>query len=335
MSKKDYYELLGVKKDVTEEKLKKAYKKLAMKHHPDRNVGDVKAEETFKEINKAYEVLSDPEKRAMYDQYGHDGLEQHGRGGHHGFHDHFEHFAHQMHEAQNRGSDIQHVLNITLEEAVQGITKTIEVSIDAICVVCHGTGAEPGAIPTKCPTCQGRGAMILNHMGFQIQQVCPHCGGKGHVITSHCKNCHGNGVNRKNIKTEVEIPAGVDSGAAIRYAGKGNCSRTGASSGNLFVVIQIVPHKIFRREGNDIHVESKISFVTAALGGEIEIPTLNGHAKIKIPEETQTGKQLRLRDKGIKGINSLNHGDLYCHVIVETPINLTSRQKEILQEFDK
>lgn len=337
MSKKDYYEVLGIKKDATDDKIKKAYRKLAMKHHPDRNDGDPKSEEAFKEINKAYEILSDADKRSAYDQHGHAAFEHGGHQHHqqHGFHgfDPFGGFGQQ--ETNNRGADLRHDVELTLEEAAHGVEMKIEVPMMVECVVCHGSRSEPGTSPTTCPTCNGHGQVTRQHMHFLIQQTCPACNGIGKMITSPCKNCHGNGRNRKNKSINVKIPAGVDMGNNIRMAGSGESGTDGGPSGDLYIVIHIKPHSKFRRDGDDLHCEVPISFLTAAIGGEIEVPAIDGTARIKIPAETQTGKQFRLRGKGIKNVHSSGHGDLHCHVKIETPRNLTDRQKEILQEFDK
>ncbi len=347
MSKKDYYEVLGVNRDASEEDLKKAYRKLAMKYHPDRNPDNPKAEEHFKEAKEAYETLSDSQKRAAYDQYGHAAFEAGGGGGGFGgfggagaagfdFSDIFGDIFGGGRGRSNvhRGADLRYNLEITLEEAARGTETQIRVPTMAECDTCHGSGAKPGSSPTTCTTCGGHGQVRMQQGFFSIQQTCPRCHGSGKTISSPCPSCHGAGRLKQHKTLSVKIPAGVDNDDRIRLTGEGEAGVNGGPAGDLYVAIQITPHQVFQREHSDLHCEMPISFVTAALGGEIEIPTLDGSARIKIPAETQSGKVFRLRGKGIKSLRSANYGDLHCHVVVETPVNLTDRQKELLREFE-
>ncbi len=348
MSKKDYYEVLGVNRDASDDEIKKAYRKLAMKHHPDRNPDNPKAEEHFKEAKEAYETLSDGQKRAAYDQYGHAAFEAGGMGGGgpfgaggaaggFDFSDIFgDIFGGGRGQRSNvhRGADLRYNLEITLEQAARGTETQIRVPTMAECETCHGSGAKPGTTPTTCSTCGGHGQVRMQQGFFSIQQTCPRCHGSGKQIASPCGTCHGAGRVKQHKTLAVKIPAGVDNDDRIRLSGEGEHGTNGGPSGDLYVVIHIKPHAVFQRDHNDLHCEMPISFATAALGGEIEIPTLDGKALIKIPPETQSGKQFRLRGKGIKGVRSSTHGDLHCHVIVETPVNLTDRQKELLREFE-
>jgi len=351
MSKKDYYEILGVNKDASEDELKKAYRKLAMKHHPDRNPDNPNAEEHFKEAKEAYEVLTDPQKRAAYDQYGHAGIDPsaHGFGagasakGFEGFADAFGDIFGDIFGGGGgrsrsnvyRGADLRYNLEISLEEAARGTETKIRIPAMAACDTCHGSGAKPGTQPTTCTTCGGHGQVRMQQGFFSIQQTCPNCHGSGKMVQNPCPDCHGAGRIKQHKTLAVKIPAGVDEGDRIRLSGEGEAGVNGGPPGDLYVVIQIKPHAVFQRDHNDLHCEMPISFTIAALGGEIEIPTLDGHAKIKIPEETQTGKVFRLRGKGIKGVRSNSHGDLMCHVVVETPVKLTDRQRELLRELEQ
>ena len=351
MAKKDYYEVLGVNRDASEDELKKAYRKLAMKWHPDRNPDNPKAEEHFKEAKEAYEVLTDAQKRAAYDQFGHAGVDPSAGGaagagaGFGGFADAFGDIFGDIFVGAGggggrgrstvyRGADLRYNLEISLEDAARGTETRIRIPAMEECETCKGSGAKPGTQPTSCTTCGGHGQVRMQQGFFSIQQTCPRCHGTGKMVASPCGTCSGNGRIKKQKTLAVKIPAGVDEGDRIRLSGEGEAGVNGGPSGDLYVVIQIKQHGVFTRDHNDLHCEMPISFTTAALGGEIEIPTLDGYAKIKIPAETQSGKVFRLRGKGIKGVRSTAHGDLLCHVIVETPVSLTSRQKELLQEFE-
>ena len=349
MAKKDYYEVLGVNRDASDEEIKKAYRKLAMKHHPDRNPDNPKSEEHFKEAKEAYETLSDTQKRAAYDQHGHAAFEAGGMGGNPfgaagagaGF-DFSDIFGDIFGGGRGgggrsnvqRGADLRYNLEITLEQAARGTETQIRIPTLTECATCHGSGAKPGTSPVTCTTCAGQGQVRMQQGFFSIQQTCPRCHGKGKMITSPCKDCNGNGRIKQHKTLSVKIPAGVDNDDRIRLSGEGEHGTNGGPPGDLYVVIQTKPHAVFQRDHNDLHCEMPISFSTAALGGSIEIPTLDGVATIKIPAETQSGKIFRLRGKGIKGVRSSTHGDLHCHVAVETPVNLTDRQKELLREFE-
>ena len=352
MSKKDYYEVLGINRDASEDEIKKAYRKLAMKHHPDRNPDNPKAEEHFKEAKEAYETLSDGQKRAAYDQYGHAAFEAGGMGGGSPFgagagaqgFDFSDIFGDIFGGGRGgggggrsnvqRGADLRYNLEITLEQAARGTETQIRVPTMEECDTCHGSGAKPGTTPTTCTTCGGHGQVRMQQGFFSIQQTCPRCHGNGKMISSPCKSCSGSGRIKQHKTLAVKIPPGVDNDDRIRLSGEGEHGINGGPSGDLYVVIHVKAHAVFQRDHNDLHCEMPISFSTAALGGEIEIPTLDGKAHIKIPAETQSGKVFRLRGKGIKGVRSSTHGDLHCHVIVETPVNLTDRQRELLREFE-
>ena len=345
MAKRDYYEVLGVSKGASDEAIKKAFKKLAMKHHPDRNQGDKVAEENFKEAKEAYVVLSDPHKRAAYDQYGHAGVDPSlggaGAGNFRDFADAFSDIFGDMFGGGRggrsnvyRGADLRYNLEISLEEAARGTETKIRVPVLSACEHCHGSGAKPGSEPATCPTCGGHGQVRMQQGFFSIQQTCPRCHGSGRVITDPCSHCHGEGRIKKHKTLSVRIPSGVDDGDRIRLSGEGEAGINGGPPGDLYVQIHLKAHQVFQRDHDDLHCELPISFATAALGGEISIPTLEGHAVIKIPAETQSGKVFRLRGKGIKGVRSNHPGDLHAHVVVETPVNLTERQKELLREFE-
>lgn len=344
MSKRDYYDVLGISRDAGESEIKKAYRKLAMKYHPDRNAGDGKAEERFKEAKEAYEILSDSNKRAAYDQYGHAGVDASGVGaGAQGFGDAFSDIFSDIFSTRGggggrsnvyRGADLRYNLEITLEQAARGAETKIRIPTMVACDTCHGTGAEPGTSPVTCTTCGGHGQVRMQQGFFSIQQTCPKCHGSGKIISTPCSSCYGVGRIKQHKTLAVKIPVGVDEGDRIRIAGEGEAGINGGPPGDLYVVIHVSSHPVFQRDGNDLHCEIPISFATAALGGEIEVPTLEGHARIKISPETQTGKIFRLRGKGIKGVRSHAPGDLLCHVAVETPVKLTSRQKELLQELE-
>jgi molecular chaperone DnaJ len=351
MAKKDYYEVLGINRDASEEEIKKAYRKLAMKYHPDRNPDNPKAEEYFKEAKEAYEILSDPQKRAAYDQFGHAGVDpQAGMGGFGpagagmgGFADAFSDLFSDIfgggrsgsRGGMYRGADLRYNLEISLEEAARGTETRIRIPTMEQCEACGGSGAKKGTAPSTCPTCHGHGQVRIQQGFFSIQQTCPKCHGSGRFVASPCPTCHGAGRVKRHKTLSVKIPAGVDEGDRIRLSGEGELGMGGGPPGDLYVQIHIKPHAVFQRDHDDLHCEMPISFTVAALGGEIEIPTLDGMAKIRIPPETQSGKVFRLRGKGIKGVRSHSHGDLLCHVVVETPVNLTERQKELLREFEE
>ncbi len=353
MAKKDFYEVLGVNRDASDDEIKKAYRKLAMKFHPDRNPDNPKAEEQFKEAKEAYEILSDANKRAAYDQYGHAGVDPQAggfgggfSGGGGGFGDAFADIFGDIFGGRAggggggrsniyRGADLRYNLEISLEQAAKGTETKIRIPTMEVCDTCSGSGAKSGTQPKTCPTCQGSGQVRLQQGFFSIQQTCPKCHGTGRIIPDPCGTCHGAGRVKQHKTLSVKIPAGVDEGDRIRLAGEGEHGVNGGPPGDLYVQIHLKAHSVFQRDHNDLHCEMPISFTTAALGGEIEIPTLDGAAKIKIPAETQSGKVFRLRGKGIKGVRSHVHGDLLCHVVVETPVNLTERQKELLRELEE
>lgn len=342
MRKRDYYEVLGVNRDVDENAIKKAYRRLAMKYHPDRNAGDVKSEEMFKEAKEAYEILTDANKRAAYDQFGHAGVDASasGGGGGQGFSDAFSDIFGDIFGGRggrsnmHRGADLRYNLEISLEQAAHGSETKIRIPTMEKCETCHGDGAKPGTSPKTCPTCNGHGQVRMQQGFFSIQQTCPKCQGKGKIITSPCITCRGSGLIKQHKTLNVKIPVGVDDGDRIRISGEGEAGMNGGPPGDLYVVVHLSAHSVFRREGDHLHCEIPISFSVAALGGEIEVPTLEGHARIKVPAETQTGKIFRLRNKGIKGVRSHDKGDLLCHVIIETPVKLTARQKELLEELE-
>jgi molecular chaperone DnaJ len=351
-TKRDYYEILGVPKNASEEEIKKAYRKLAMKHHPDRNEGDKNAEGKFKEAKEAYEMLSDAEKRSAYDQFGHAGVDPNMRGGGPGaegfggfaeaFGDIFGDIFGQGGRAGGRsgrqvyrGSDLSYAMEVTLEEAANGKEAQIRIPTWESCDTCHGSGAKPGTQAKTCSTCNGQGIVQMRQGFFSVQQTCPHCRGTGKIIPDPCTSCHGQGRVKKQKTLEVKIPAGIDDGMRIRSAGNGEPGANGGPPGDLFIEIRLKKHEIFQRDGDDLHCVVPISFAQAALGGEIEVPTLQGKAAIDIPEGTQAGKQFRLRGKGIKGVRSSYPGDLYCHVAVETPVKLTEHQRKLLKELDE
>jgi molecular chaperone DnaJ len=350
MAKRDYYTVLGLNRDASEDEIKKAYRKLAMKHHPDRNP-EKGAEESFKEAKEAYEILSDAKKRAAYDQFGHAGVDAsagfgaagaRGAEGFGGFADAFGDIFGEIFGQQRgargdgvyRGADLRYNLDLSLEDAARGSDVKIRIPAMEECETCHGSGAKPGTQPKTCPACHGRGEVRVSQGFFSIQQTCPQCRGTGKIIPEPCATCSGAGRVKKHKTLSVKIPAGVDQDDRIRLTGEGEAGVNGGPSGNLYVVVNLKPHPVFQRDGADLHCEMPISFTTAALGGEIEIPTLDGHAKIKIPTETQTGQVFRLKNKGIRPVRGSVIGDLYCHVALETPVKLTSRQKELLREFE-
>jgi molecular chaperone DnaJ len=347
MAKRDYYEILGINRDASEDEIKKAYRKLAMKFHPDRNPDNPKAEEQFKEAKSAYEILSDVKKRAAYDQFGHAGVDQQAGGmggaGMGGFGDAFSDIFGDIFGGGRggggrsnvyRGADLRYNLEISLEDAARGSETRIRIPTMEECEPCKGSGAKKGTEPKTCPTCGGHGQVRMQQGFFSIQQTCPKCHGTGRFIAEPCTTCHGAGRVKQHKTLSVKIPSGIDEGDRIRLSGEGEHGVNGGPPGDLYVQIHLKPHAVFQRDHDDLHCEMPVSFAAAALGGEIEIPTLDGVARLKIPAETQTGKVFRLRGKGIKGVRSIGHGDLLCHVVVETPIRLTDRQKELLLEFE-
>jgi len=343
MAKRDYYEVLGVNRDASEEDLKKSYRRLAMKWHPDRNPDNPKAEEHFKEAKEAYEVLSEPQKRAAYDQFGHAGVDQSamGAGGPAGgFGDIFSDIFGDIFGARGgrstvfRGADLRYNLEITLEQAARGFETKIRIPAMSTCETCKGAGARPGTHPATCPSCRGAGQVRVSQGPFSIAQTCPRCHGSGSVIPHPCATCSGSGRVKLQKTLSVKIPAGVDEGDRVRLSGEGEPGVNGGPPGDLYVQVHIKPHPVFTRDHDDLHCEMPISITSAALGGELEIPTLDGSAKIRIPAETQSGKTFRIKSKGIKGVRSQVPGDLFCHVVVETPVQLTSRQRELLREFE-
>ena len=351
MAKRDFYETLGVAKNASDEEIKKAYRKLAMKFHPDRNPDSKQAEDKFKEAKEAYEMLSDPQKREAYDRFGHAGVDPNmggaggagaGFGG--GFSDSFGDIFGDIFGGGGRqrggpqvyrGADLRYNLDITLEQAANGFDTTIRVPSWDECDTCHGSGAKPGTSATTCGTCGGHGQVRIQQGFFSIQQTCPKCHGSGKVIADPCSPCAGSGRVKRNKTLEVKIPAGIDDGMRIRSTGNGEPGMNGGPPGDLYVEIHIKQHAVFQRDGDDLHCEMPISFAKAALGGEIEVPTLSGKVSFSVPEGTQSGKTFRLRSKGVKGVRSGFPGDLFCHVVVETPIKLTDRQKDLLREFEQ
>ena len=352
MSQQDYYEALGVSRSAGADEIKKAYRKLAMKYHPDRNPGDAAAEEKFKEIQKAYDVLSDPQKKSAYDQFGHSAFEAGGgQGGFEGFggfggaqgFDFSDIFSQMFgggggRQPSYQGEDLQYGIEISLEEAAAGLKKQITVPSHEECGVCHGTGAKPGTSATTCRTCHGSGTVHVRQAIFQMQQTCPTCHGSGKEIKDPCLQCRGDGVVKSSKTIDISIPAGIDDGQRIRLTGEGEPGSHGAPAGDLYVHVRVRPHKVFHRDPEnptDLHCELPISFTVAALGGEVEVPTLTGKVKLNVPAGTQGGKRLRVKGKGVKSVRGSHIGDLYCHIVVETPVNLTDRQKELLEEFER
>ncbi len=344
MAQRDFYEVLGVSKNASEDDIKKAYRKLAMKYHPDRNSDDPSAEEKFKEVKEAYEVLSDAQKRQAYDQYGHAAVNGQGGfgAGANGFGDIFGDVFGDIFGQRSsgsggkrayRGDDIGYQLELTLEEAVFGTTARIVVPTLSECETCNGSGAKPGTHPASCQTCAGRGRVRVSQGFFAIEQTCPRCHGRGTIITDPCHSCHGQGKVKKDKTLEVKVPAGVDTDDRIRLAGEGQAGENGGPAGDLYVQIHVKKHRIFERDQQNLLCSVPISFTTAALGGELEVPTLDGRVSIRIPPETQTGKVFRVRGKGVKPVRGGAVGDLLCKIIVETPINLSKEQKELLRQF--
>jgi molecular chaperone DnaJ len=356
VSKRDYYEVLSVERTVTIEEIKKSYRKLAVKFHPDKNPGDKTAEEQFKELGEAYEILSDPQKRSLYDQHGHAAFDRRAGGGAArgagGFHDPFDIFREVFGGGggggifddlfgggradptqPQRGDDLRYDMEISFEEAAHGCEKEITVTKPERCDVCNGSGAETGSRVKNCPTCGGRGQVISSRGIFSIAQTCPTCQGAGRVIEKPCKGCHGSGRRDRPSKIKLKIPGGVDTGSRLRSMGNGEAGLRGGPSGDLYVILHVKAHEIFQRDGDDLLCEVPVHFVQAALGAEIEVPTLTGKAEIKIPAGTQPGTTFRLKGKGVKNVQGYGHGDLHVRVLVEVPTHLNSVQKAKLQEF--
>ncbi|USH03020.1 molecular chaperone DnaJ [Grimontia kaedaensis] len=349
MSNRDFYEVLGVSRDASERDIKKAYKRLAMKYHPDKNPGDETAAEKFKEVKLAYEILTDDQKRAAYDQYGHAAFEQGGMGGGGGFGggadfsdifgdvfgDIFGGGRRGGQARAQRGADLRYNMELSLEEAVRGVTKEIDVPTYVSCDPCGGSGAKPGSSPQTCGTCHGQGQVQMRQGFFAVQQTCPTCHGRGKIIKDPCDSCHGQGRVQKTKTLSVKIPAGVDTGDRIRLTGEGEAGEFGAPAGDLYVQVHVRDHHIFTRDGNNLYCEVPVSFTMAALGGEVEVPTLDGRVSLKVPTETQTGRMFRMRGKGVQSVRGGGLGDLICKLVVETPVNLSSKQKELLREFEE
>ena len=358
--KRDYYEVLGVSRDVSADELKKAYRKLAVKFHPDKNPGDKTSEDKFKEIGEAYDILSDDQKRAAYDRYGH-GAFANGGGGSSGggFHDPFDIFrdvfggggggggvfesffggggggggGRQRRDGPQRGADLRYGIEISLEDAAHGTEREIEYDRQAVCKTCTGSGSTSGSGKKSCRTCGGVGQVISSRGFFQIQQNCPDCQGSGEVISDPCKHCSGSGRTKERTKLRVKIPAGIEEGSRLRSGGNGDYGAKGGPAGDLYIVVQIKAHELFEREGDDLHCQMPLSFSTAALGGETTVPTLDGKANLKIPAGTQNGTTFRLRGKGIKTLGESHHGDLYVHVTIAVPTKLSAEQKAHLEAF--
>ncbi|MDO5057044.1 MAG: molecular chaperone DnaJ [Lautropia sp.] len=347
MAKRDYYSVLGVGKNASDDEIKKAFRKAAMKHHPDRNPGDKQAEEKFKEVNEAYDVLSDRSKRDAYDRFGHAGVDgmaggggAAGAGGFGGFAEAFGDIfgggargggANQAY----RGADLRYAMEVTLEQAANGYQTEIRIPSWENCGTCKGSGAKPGTKPQTCGTCHGQGQVRMQQGFFSVQQTCPTCHGSGKVVTDPCTACDGAGRIKRTKTLEVKVPAGIDDGMRIRSAGNGEPGLNGGPAGDLYVEIRLKEHPVFKRDGDDLHCDVPISMVTAALGGTIQVPTLGGSAEIELPEGVQPGKVFRLRGKGIKGLRSAQPGDLYAHISVEVPVRLTDKQKQMLRELEQ
>ena len=356
MAKRDYYEVLGISKGADADEIKKAYRKKAKELHPDRNADKPDAEAQFKEVNEAYDVLKDPEKKAAYDRYGHAAFEGgmgggggHPGGGFHGQGDFASAFSDIFddlfgmggrggaggRQRAARGADLRYNLRVTLEEAYKGLQKTINVPTSVACDACNGTGAEGGAEPTTCPTCSGMGKVRAQQGFFTIERTCPTCSGLGQTIKNPCKSCAGQGRVEKDRALSVNIPAGVETGTRIRLAGEGEAGMRGGPAGDLYIFIEVAPHKIFERDGTNLFCRVPVSMTAAALGGDIEVPTIDGgRSRVKIPAGSQSGRQMRLRGKGMPALRGGSAGDMFIELAVETPVNLTSRQKELLREFE-
>lgn len=360
MSKRDYYEVLEVQKGASADELKRAYRKLAMKYHPDRNHDDKEAEAKFKELNEAYDVLKDEQKKAAYDRFGHSAFEggMGGNGGHHGFSgsagaagfgDIFDEIfgdfmggRSQKHGGRNsqrsaaaRGSDLRYNLKITLEEAFNGVEKEISIPSSVKCESCSASGAKKGSKPKTCTTCGGVGQVRMQQGFFTLEQTCPDCGGQGKTISNPCDDCHGTGRVNKHCKIKVKVPAGVDDGMRIRLSGEGQAGMRGGSNGDLYIFVEVCSHELFSRQESSIYCKMPLPMTKAALGGSIEVPTIDGKkVKITIPEGTQSGHQFRLRGRGMSILKSQHRGDMYVEVTVETPVKLSKKQKELLKELD-
>ncbi|WP_418592331.1 molecular chaperone DnaJ [Ponticoccus sp. (in: a-proteobacteria)] len=355
MSKRDYYDVLGATKGASADELKKAYRKKAKELHPDRNADNPEAESQFKEVNEAYEVLKDADKKAAYDRYGHAAFEggmgggPRPGGGMHGnadfasaFSDVFDDLFGDFMGGQRggrqraaRGDDLRYNLRVTLEEAFNGIQKTINVPTSVQCGSCSGSGAEGGAEPVQCPTCSGMGKVRATQGFFTVERTCPTCSGLGQIIKNPCRTCSGSGRVQRDRALSVNIPAGVETGTRIRLGGEGEAGMRGGPPGDLYIFVEVTPHKIFEREGRELHCRVPVSMTVAALGGDIEVPTIDGgRSRVKIPSGSQSGRQMRLRGKGMPGLRQPGHGDMFIELAVETPVNLTSRQKELLKEFE-
>ncbi len=350
MAKTDYYELLGVGRDVDEKELKSAFRKMAMQYHPDRNPGDTAAEAKFKEINEAYEVLRDPQKRGAYDRFGHSAFENgHAAGagaagfGAGGFSDIFEDIFGEMmggrgrrSGGRERGADLRYNMEVSLEEAWQGKTAEIQVPTAMTCETCSGSGSKPGSQPKTCATCSGSGRVRAQQGFFSIERTCPNCQGRGEVISDPCADCHGQGRVTRERELSINIPAGIEDGVRIRLGGEGEAGARGGPPGDLYIFVTVKPHEFFQRDGADLFCRIPLSMTTAALGGQFEVATMDGtKSRVKVPEGTQTGKQFRLKGKGMPVLRSNNFGDLYIQVVTETPQKLTKRQRELLEEFDQ
>lgn len=346
MANKDLYQILGVNKNATAAELKKAYRRLAMKYHPDRNADDAQAQEKFKEAKMAYEILKDEQKRSTYDQFGFDAVSGQaaggGGGGFHGdvgdiFGDIFSDIfggGRSRRQGPQRGRDVQIEISVELEEAIKGVSKELNIPTMVSCSFCNGSGSKDGKTQT-CSTCGGIGQVRMQQGMFSVQQTCPECQGKGQIIKNPCEHCGGQGRRTENRKLNVKVPAGVDQGDRIRLSGKGEAGPQGGPAGDLYVDINVLPHKIFTREGDHLFCEMPIDFSTACLGGEIVVPTLSGEVRLKVPAETQSGKQFRLRGKGVQSVRSHSVGDLHCKIHVETPVNLSSEQKKLIRQLEK
>ncbi len=355
MAKRDYYEVLGVAKNASEAEIKKAFKRMAMKFHPDRNPDNKEAEGKFKEAKEAYDILSDAQKRAAYDQFGHAGVDPSagmggagaaGFGGGASFSDIFGDVFGDIFGGSRgggggggqrvyRGADLRYNLDLNLEEAVRGTSVNIRVPTQVVCEECGGSGARKGTSATTCATCGGHGQVRMQQGFFSLQQTCPRCHGSGKTISDPCNACHGQGRVQKHKTLSVKVPAGVDNGDRIRLSGEGEAGEAGGPAGDLYVHINVREHTIFTRDDNNLYCEVPISIATASLGGELDVPTLEGRVKLKIPAESQTGQMFRLRGKGVKSVRGGSVGDLMCRIVIETPVKLTKKQKELLQEFEK
>jgi molecular chaperone DnaJ len=346
--KKCYYEILRVSRDASVEVIKKSYRKLAMKYHPDRNPGDAEAEACFKEAAEAYEVLSDADKRGLYDRFGHEGLKSNGYSGPGSAEDIFSHMSDIFGDlfgfgggrrqrdpnSPIPGDDLRYDLEISFMEAVHGVEKEVEVTKRETCWTCEGTGARPGHRPQTCPSCGGRGQVIRSQGFFQVSSTCPQCHGSGQVISEPCQDCNGAGLVNRTKKVNLRIPAGVDTGSRMRLSGEGEGGRRGGPSGDLYIVIHVAPHEFFQRDGQTIYLQYPLSMVKAALGCEVEVPTINGSASLKVPAGTQSGQRFTLRGEGVASLRGRGHGDMVVEMKVQTPTDLSKRQRELLAEFD-